>query len=53
MTHMTKECDTCNVALLDLFLLHFIFSKKVSSVVGRSFLKADNVLSYCSSCGKC
>ena len=48
-----KNYDKCDVAFLDLVLLNCIFSKRNwYSVVGRPFLKADNVLHFCSSGGK-
>ena len=47
VTHVTKECDTNDTAFLEISLLNCIFSPKHwYIVVGRSFLKANNVLPF-------
>ena len=47
-----KKCYTNDAAFLEFFLLNCIFVQNIGSVVGRSFLKVNNVLPFWSFCGK-
>ena len=55
VAQVMKKCDACSAAFLELFLLSellYFVLKYWYSVVGRSFMKASNVLPFWLLCGK-